>query len=424
MKISYNTYKILSTCLGETLIKISGFFSLFSNNKNIKFFSKRSYKNIKTLNTSQKKIWFYASSVGEAGVCEILIKEILSQNKNLNFHVSLMTDTGYEIAKENLSEYAALSYSPIDSVRNVKKTLNAVKPDLICFIETELWPNIIVQAAKRNIPIVVLNARLSNSSVNGYKKIQPVLKTVFDCIKEFNTASNLDKNNLLSLSLSKDKVKVTGNAKYDFKIDKNETEKIKKEYKNLFSLSDNDFVFVCGSTREGEEEIILKAYRNLKQNIKNLKLIIVPRHLTRLPEIENLVKNTSFKYSLRSKIKKDSDIIVVDTMGELKKIYTIADLVFIGGSLQKFGGQNILEPASLSKPVIFGPHMDDFKEISMLLLEEKGGYQVDANNIEDIIKKFVSDKNFRQLTGNKAYNAVLKNKGAAKKQIETLMQYL
>ncbi|MDY0362492.1 MAG: glycosyltransferase N-terminal domain-containing protein [Desulforegulaceae bacterium] len=425
MKITYAKYKFISSFTGELLILISRVLNLFTKNKIVSFFYKRSFKNIKSKKTSQKKIWFYASSVGEVGVCEILIKEILKQKINLSFHVSVMTDSGYEIAMSNLLNLADISYSPIDSALNVKKAFQIIKPDILCIIETELWPNLIFEAKKNKIPVIISNARISNSSLKNYLKVKNLTQNILNLVDKFYAASFQDENNLLKLNCKKEKIIVTGNAKYDFSIDKNDTEKIQTTYKKFFGFTKNDLILVCGSTRNGEEEILADVYKKLKKEFLNLKLIIVPRHLSRLDEITDILNQKNISFNLRTdKTNIFSDVIIINTMGELKKIYTIADLVFVGGSIKNFGGQNILEPASLQKPVIFGRYMDHFKEISQIILNEKGGFEVLEDNIYDVIKNLLKDNDLRKETGLNALKAVEKNKGAAKKQAQGILKYL
>jgi len=288
MKITYKEYKFISSIIGETLILSSRFCNLFIKNEITSFFLKRCSQNIIRSKSSPKKIWFYASSVGEAGICEILIKEILKIKKDVIFHVSLMTDSGYQIASSNLFPYADISYSPIDTVLNVKKAFEIIKPDLLCIIETELWPNLIYEAKKNKIPVIISNARISNSSLKNYLKIKDFSKYVLNLVDKFYAASFQDEKNLLKLKCKKEKIIVTGNAKYDFFFDKNQTEKIKKIYKKILGFTEKNLIFVCGSTREGEEEILTSVYKKLKNKFPNLQLVLVPRHLSRLDEIKNI----------------------------------------------------------------------------------------------------------------------------------------
>ncbi|MDY0132720.1 MAG: glycosyltransferase N-terminal domain-containing protein [Desulforegulaceae bacterium] len=425
MKITYSQYKFFSSFIGEILILISQFLNFFYKNKYSSFIFKRSHKNIVSSKSSKKKIWFYASSVGEVGVCEIVIKEMLNLKKNLSFHISIMTDSGYEIASSNFASIADISYSPLDSYFNVKKTFEIIKPDLLCIIETELWPNLIYQANKNKIPIIVTNARISNSSLKNYSKTKDFSKYIINLVDKFYASSFQDEKNLIKLSCKKEKIIVTGNAKYDFKIDKSQYEKTKTTYKNFFGFKKTDLIFVCGSTREGEEEILIPVFKKLKNEFKNLKLVLVPRHLTRLDEVKNVFLKNNLSFGLRTEnTDKPYESIIIDTMGELKKIYSIADLVFVGGSLLNFGGQNILEPAALEKPVIFGKHMDDFKEISKILLNEKGGFEVSESNINEVIKKLLENNELRKISGQNAFQVVKKNRGAGLKQAKGILGYL
>lgn len=197
-----------------------------------------------------------------------------------------------------------------------------------------------------------------------------------------------------------------------------------KKYREIFGVKKNNKIFVCGSTRPGEEEIIIKAFLELKKKIHGLKLILVPRHLTRIQEITKIFDLFDCEFSLRSEINSEKDAFLCDTMGELKNIYTIADLVFTGGSMKNFGGQNLLEPASLAKPLLFGKYMDDFKEISELIINKKGGFEVNESNFEKTALNLLQDNNLAKKTGQNAFCAMSANKGAAKGQISTIIKYL
>ncbi|PIE74819.1 MAG: hypothetical protein CSA18_03285 [Deltaproteobacteria bacterium] len=424
MPANYFFYRFIITFVAEFLIKAAQIADIFIKNKFSDFFLKRSGRKIISSQTSSKKIWFFASSVGEASVCEILINQLTKSKKNLAFHVSIMTDSGLETAKKNLSHIADLSYSPIDSVFSIRKALDSIQPDILCLIETEIWPNLICETGKKNIPILILNARISNKTISSYMKIKHLLNHVFKYIKEFNAASELDKNNLLKLGVDRKKIQVSGNAKYDFEIKQEVISKTKNIYMDIFGFKKNDKILVCGSTRSGEEEIIIKAFLNLKKQIKSLKLILVPRHLQRIEEITKIFNELGCDFSLRTELKNKQDAVLCNTMGELKNIYTIADLVFIGGSMKNFGGQNLLEPASLSKPLIFGKYMEHFKEISELIKNNKGGFEVNESNFEKTALSLLKNNDFAKTTGQNAFFAMSENKGAAKGQISTIIKYL
>ncbi|MGM0418797.1 MAG: 3-deoxy-D-manno-octulosonic acid transferase [Thermodesulfobacteriota bacterium] len=425
MHFSYNMYRFISTFIGEILIFLSKVSSVFTSKPKLIFFHKRSGRNIISTKTNQKKIWFYASSLGEAGVSKILINEIKNLSPDTKFHLSVTTDTAYESASKEIFTLADISYSPIDSIISVRHALKSIKPDLICLIETEIWPNLIVEAGRNKIPVIILNSRISNTSLPGYSKIKPLLNETFKYIKEINSASVNDSINLEKLGINKNKIQVTGNAKYDIKTNEEKTDIYKKKYLDIFNFPESSPVILCGSTREGEEEILVKTYLNLKKEFTDLKLILAPRHLHRISEIKTLLKNSNISFGLRSEKNSDKiDVAVVDTMGELKNIYAAADIVFTGGSLKNFGGQNILEPASLKKPVVFGQYMDNFKEISTELLENKGGIQTDEQGLENVFFKLLKSKNLRITTGQNAFKTIEQNRGAASLQALTAVKYI
>ncbi len=379
---------------------------------------------------SDKYILIRAASVGEVKACKFLVERLRENFPGYKIVFSTVTPEGYKVARDlNLGDIRI--FSPLDFSFCVRKILRIFKPDLFILIETEIWPNLIKEAKKTGSKIILVNGRISKGSFKNYKFIKPLLKNVFRYIDVFSMREEQDKRRIITLGAEPDKVVISGNIKYDQLIDI-ETKAGNKEaiYKE-FGLKDNDLIFVAGSTKEGEEEIILKAYQKVLEKFPKLRLILTPRHLMRVGEIEKIFSKYNLEYIKKTDIRKDSssvadtDVILLDTIGDLIKAYTIATITFVGGSLVPEGGQNIMEPASLGKPVLFGPWMESFFETAELLKRTGGAQEVkDVYELADKIIHFLSNPKIRTAKGEELRKAVLSMQGATQRNIDLIRKVM
>ncbi|PID67276.1 MAG: tRNA (guanosine(46)-N7)-methyltransferase TrmB [Fusobacteriales bacterium] len=333
----------------------------------------------------EEYIWVHCSSVGEVNLSESLVKKFHSVFKK-NILLSVFTDTGYENAKKKYAKYDKIKviYFPLDEKKKILEILSYINLKLLVLIETEIWFNLINECKKNKARVIVVNGRISEKSFKNYSKIKFLLKSLFKKIDYFYMQTENDKNRIISLGANENKVENVGNLKFDINLEKYSKEDL-EEYKKFLKLEDeNKKIFVAGSTRTGEDEILLEVFSQLKDCI----LILVPRHLERLPKIEKLIEQKSFKYikysELKKNINKKFDIILVDEMGVLKKLYAICDVAFVGGTLVNVGGHNLLEPLFYRKPLIFGKYLQNVKDISQEILKRKIGYCV--KNSKEFIK--------------------------------------
>lgn len=367
----------------------------------------------------KRVIWVHAVSVGETVAASPLVKELKREYPDHTILFSTVTDTGQEMARKIVEEADVYIYFPLDFSFIIRKVLDIVNPELIIIMETELWPNFIRLASQKGIKLVYANGRISDGSFRTYRYLGPYLKDMLRRIDLFCMQSELDASRIISLGADEKKVYNTGNTK----LDQDYTElspEVRDNYLREFKVQEGDKIMVIGSTHDNEEEQFIEIYKELKKEYKDLLMILAPRHIERIPEIEEKYQKAGINTIKRTEIEKrqGESVILLDTIGELGKIYSLADLVFVGGSLVEFGGHNILEPAAHGRLVFFGPHMFDFKESARVLLENKAAIQVkDKEELKEKMKAALA--NYEQFSGygEMAWNIVQTNKGASRRII-------
>jgi 3-deoxy-D-manno-octulosonic-acid transferase len=278
--------------------------------------------------------------------------------------------------------------------------------------ETELWPNLLRIAHQNDCPVVIANGRISDKSFPKYKKIAFFLKTILENISLFCAQTELDAKRIIELGLSRETVKICGNCKFDFPLPGDG----KRELREKFKLANEDWIVVAGSTRPGEEEVILNAYQQIRDKFaNNLRLILAPRHLNRLEEVIGLIEQFELSYQQRSHMDTEftKDVYLLDTMGELSKIYGAADIAVVGGTLFPFGGHNPLEPAMYGVPVVFGKYISNARESYMALQESGGGMQIFRNELADVLTMLLSHPERLKTMGEQAKSVILSNRGAS-----------
>lgn len=354
-------------------------------------------------------------SVGETLSAIPFVKKMSEiVNKNILFTTS--THTGWKVAHEKIRHFVEkIDFFPFDFLFSIYMFYKAYNPKCIILTETEIWPNMIFFAKFYNIPIFVINGRISDRSYPKYKKFRFFLKSFLD-YPYFLMQSEKDQERIINLGASSQKTINTGNIKYDYYL----SEVFYDRYQ--FGFSENDIILLAGSTHDGEEKIILDAYISLKSKFKNLKLILAPRHPERFGHVEKIVKESGVKYTLRTENNTTEDVLILNTIGELKNMYSICDIAFVGGSLVNIGGHNIIEPAIFQKPVIFGPYMQNFRDICEEFLKEGGGVLVDDKNIIDKIAQLIENSDLRKKIGKRAKMIVEKNTGSLDKTINFIME--
>ena len=370
--------------------------------------------------TGRPRIWVNAVSVGEIVAVYPVVKALNKLYPASSIIVSTGTETGQKMAHQLMRvEVQAFIYFPLDIPLVVKKMLQAVNPQVFVTAETEIWPNFLRYAKKMGISTMLVNGRISVRSVGKYYRARFFFRRVlryFDCL---SMASEIDADRIKMIGAPQERVLVTGNSKFDALVEQT-LPSYEEEMKKALNIDTGKDVFIAASTHSGEEEVIIDAYRALVKEFPELTLIIVPRHTERTTGIVKLLVRAGFnsyyiwsgKYS--GKERSNEPVIIVNTTGELFKLYSMGTIVFCGGSLTPRGGQNILEPAAWRKVVMYGPSMEDFLEAKELLEEVGAGFTV-RNSVEivGISRKLLSNPEDRKLRGEAGRKAILSRAGAA-----------
>ena len=373
---------------------------------------------LKSPDLGEKVIKLHGVSVGEIIALENLTKKIKETFPDYKIVITTGTKTGQDIAHKKYAEIADfITYFPFDIPFAVNSFLNKVRPSVVLIAETELWPNFAYYCKKKNIPLFVINGRISDSTFNAYKRLKFFFKHILSNYTGLFTQSIEDRDKLIAIGANPQTTEFMGNLKFDIK---------KLDVSIDIGKGENKLI-IAGSTHKGEDEIVLEAFKNVKQKVRNPKLLLASRHLERIPDIVELVKSTGLSYGFRSKgdTFAEKDIILLDTMGELGKMYAICDFAFIGGSFNKTGGHNPLEAAVYNKPVITGPCIHNFKDIYGILTHTNAGKLVKTpQELESHMLKLLTDKEFYKSAQNDCFKVFESQKGALDFVIGKLRQIL
>lgn len=358
-------------------------------------------------------VMFHAVSVGEVNAVAQLVKEYRKRNPETKIILTTTTKTGQEVAEKSLGTTVdEITYFPFDFVFSVNSFFKAYNPVKIIIAETEIWPCFVVQAKKQGRKVYTVNGRISPHSAEGYKKISFFLKNVFKNYEKIFMQTDYDKERIVSAGANENIVEIMGNLKFD--ITTNLSEEEVKTYKETLKTN-NSRLFIAASTHKGEDEIVLKCFKDLKQKFPDMKMLLAPRHPQRYEAVEGLIKETEYKYGLKSKGAnfENCEIIMLDTMGELAKLFSLAYIAFIGGSFSGTGGHNPLEANIWGVPVLSGPSTHNFKDIYRILTEDKATIVVQSQEeLKKELDEFYSDSEKHQEYSKNCLNVFDKNRGA------------
>jgi len=341
-------------------------------------------------------IWMHAASVGESKVLRHLVTYLLSFEPGIRLHITVMTRAGFDAVARDLGgkecRNVTVSFFPFDAGASIGKTLSILKPELMVFAETEIWPNLIMQCARQRIPMVLVNGRMSEGSFGRYKLIRRSLEQLLSKYERFFFKTKTDQQRYLHFGVSHEKSVVTGDMKFDAPLLPETGEQVQQIRAEL-GVTKDQFLFVAGSTRPGEEDIILRTYLNLKVEHQQLRLVLAPRHLDRLDEAKNILNANSVPYSVYGDTSNSESVILIDRMGILNDLYLAADLAFVGGTLVDIGGHNILEPVWAGTPVLFGPYLSNVQEAAQYIDEHDFGCRVASQKeLENLLNSVMSGK--------------------------------
>lgn len=367
-------------------------------------------------------IWVHAVSVGEARAAVPLINELFSHYPDTPVLVTTMTPTGSAEVSRQLGDRVLHCYVPYDLSWSVERFLDQVKPCIAVTLETELWPNIFNGCKQRGIPIVVANARMSESSMRGYLRFEKLTRITLQQVSLIAAQSRADARRLRRMGAPDDIISVTGSIKFEIKLPASLREAAESLRRDFGSMRP---VLIAASTHDDEEKQILVALRELRRSYPDLLLLIAPRHPERFVPVAKISRrdgyNTALRSDLQGPVSEDIEVIVADSMGELLKLYAASDVAFVGGSLVPVGGHNVLEACAVGLPVIFGPHMHNFDEISQLTLSRQAGKQVNSTpELVAAVATYLDDANLRFETGEKGKKLVQQNRGALERTAELI----
>lgn len=378
-----------------------------------------------------RPIWIHAVSVGEMKASEGLINRMRTLFPSKRLVISNVTKTGHDIALSMAGRNDLVIYLPLDISFIVRKVINLINPSVVIIIETEIWPNLITELYAKKIPVVLMNGRISQKSFKNYSIIKPVIKGILGKIALFAMRTKDDASRMTALGAPSERIKITGNMKFDM-IYKS-SEDINRQWfpierRNLW-LSDPEKLIIAGSTHRGEEAKVLKSFKALRKDFAEARLLIAPRHIERADEVAALTEKFGFRPVKMSAIIAEKDahsdrnnVFILDSIGYLKPLYQLATVVFMGGSLIPHGGHNFVEPAVYAKPIITGPFVHNFKDMSELFIKENALETVkDEEGLERSLKRLMSDERLRRSMGESARKVVLDNVGSTERNCLLIM---
>jgi 3-deoxy-D-manno-octulosonic-acid transferase len=379
-----------------------------------------------------RPIWIHTVSVGELVATLPLISKIMQQAPQLPLVITCTTTTGSaQISKRFAAEIKARRvfhvYLPYDLPGSMQRFLNKTRPGLGIVMETEIWPNMMYLAKQSNLPVWLLNARMSSRSAKGYARFQQLTQSTLRCFTGIAAQDALDAGRLKSLGAAEESLHITGSIKFDLTIDPNDRQE-GKLMRELLNWQDKK-VLIAASTHKGEDEQIFNVFKQLRQSHAELVLIIVPRHPERFQSVFQLLSQNEYELLRRSQMdqawQQPVDILLGDSMGEMMKYYACSDMVFMGGTLIHQGGHNILEPAALGLPIIYGQHMFNFYAINELFLQYQASVQVkNEAELAQTLEQWLEQPQTAEALGKKAEKLMQQNSGALEKCLQLIRPYL
>jgi 3-deoxy-D-manno-octulosonic-acid transferase len=378
-----------------------------------------------------ESIWIHAVSVGEVLTARALLPELRERYPRLRIFLSTTTMTGQQIARNNLQYVDEVFYFPFDFARIVNRTLRLVKPRLFIMMETEIWPNLLRACRRANVRTMLVNGRISSRSYPRYRLVRWFFRRVLQDVDRFCMQSEESARRVIEIGADPDRVTVTGSLKFDsLQIPGSAAaDRGSNRVLRYFRIGPDRPVFIAASTLKGEEEPVLEAFQRIRATMADALLIIAPRKPERFDEVERLARRAGWRVTRRSELRVDDeprcDVVVLDTIGELAQVFRVATAVFVGGSLVDAGGHNILEPAVFGKPIVFGPHMQNFAEIARTFLENGAAIQVQSGReLERVVRELLGDPVTRARLGAAARALVEANRGARTRSLAAIAQLL
>jgi 3-deoxy-D-manno-octulosonic-acid transferase len=369
----------------------------------------------------EQVIWLHAVSVGEVQAAQPLIRALLERYPDHSLLVTTVTPTGSARVQALFGSEVAHVYAPYDLPGTVVRFFERVRPCLAIVMETELWPNLFTACRRRSIPLLLVNARLSGKSVRGYRRVRSLASQTLAAVTRIAAQGEADARRFVSLGADSARVVVTGNLKFEQRIVPSLLERaevLRREW------GTGRPVWIAASTHEGEDELVLDVFRQLRRQFGDCLLVLVPRHPERFEPVAELCRQRGLRTVLRSSREPctaETQVFIGDSMGELPLFYAASDVAFVGGSLVHHGGHNLLEPAALGIPVVTGPHVFNFTEICDLLLAADACRKVESvAGLERVVREWLGDANARHRVGEQGRRVVERNRGALASVLEMI----
>jgi len=366
-------------------------------------------------------VWVHAVSVGEVNAAIQLLRRLRKKYPAMPIVLSTITDTGQKVALDKVPDGVRVVYMPFDIIWILERAIRRIRPKILIVMETELWPNIFRLSYKRDVPVVILNGRISAKSAQGYRKISFFMNKVFSYVTVFSMQSSLDAERLTAIGADEKRVQVSGNFKFDMEM---------SEERPAWTAAVKGPVIVAGSTHRGEEELVLSSYLENLGKFPDLKLILAPRHPERFSEVADLLRARGIAFVRRTELggcdkerALKEKVLLLDSVGELSSVYSIADIALIGKSFSGIGGQNPLEPAYWGKPVLCGPHMENFPFMQEFY-DAGAAFKVEPAFLAEKIGKLLADPDLAKAAGEKAKALYASKAGAVGKAMEIVVKYI
>lgn len=362
-------------------------------------------------------IWLHAASVGEIVAASPIVKEFRRELPEYPILVSVVTASGYTMAKRIIKDADSIIYFPLDLPLLSASVVKKIMPRVFLPVETELWPNFLKAARLYNIPVMMVNGRISDKSVKRYRYLRGVLTDMIGTVVKFCMQSSIDAQYIIKLGADPQRVIVTGNTKFD-QTYTDVTETDKQRLLQEMGLNPDQPILLAGSTHKGEEEVLFEAFKMVKAQFPTVRLVLAPRDIMRTDEIIQIAASYDLLAKRRTLLQHqsgdDHQVVILDTIGELGKVYSIGDIIFVGGSLVPRGGHNILEPAAHGKPIIIGPHMYNFKDTYALFSARNACLTVkDARELAQKTLDILNNHSLRQAMADETLAIIKENRGAA-----------
>ena len=383
------------------------------------------YRRSFPLGTGSPRIWLHGASAGDLLSLQPMMKELKARMPGCCVIVTTMTNSGLAMARKKLTEADVVLYAPYDLPLATRRAVRQLRPDLLVLEYTEIWPNLIRAASRGGARIALTNGRFNPDKVSNYRALFRAVGNPLRAIDLFLMRSDEEAERALALGAAPDRVWVTGNTKFDALVLEGSPER-DAQLRGEMGLRPGAPVFMAGSTHEGEEEHVLDVYRHLAAKVRGLQLVVAPRYVERSGKIMSMAAERGFSVRLRSggASAGAADVVVLDTIGELAAAYRLATVVFVGGSFVTRGGQNVLEPAGQGKPVLFGPHMENFKD-SVQVLVGRGGIQVQTPEaLQRVVQELLARPDKVAELGELARAAVSGIRGASARNVDHMLRVL